>query len=99
MGGTRRSGIVSSASDVLGVNMVRGMRGVGETGEMCMCLARGGVDGEWIRGLGMGFINYVETGGVLDVYLCLGCGGVVESGWTIWARICKGGVVLCLCEL
>ena len=40
VGGTRGSGMVSSAADVLGLNVVRGMRGVGE---MCMCLARGSV--------------------------------------------------------
>ena len=39
LGGTRGSGIVSSAADVLW------MRGVGEVCEMCMCLARGDVDG------------------------------------------------------
>ena len=35
----------------------------------CVCLARGGVGGkggQWIRGLGLGFTNPVETGGVLD---------------------------------
>ena len=39
-------------------------------------VTRGGVRGEWIRLLGLGFTNPVETGGVLDVCLCLGCGGV-----------------------
>ena len=43
VGGTRGSGTVSNASDVLWMSVVRGMRGVGEVGEMCMCLARGGV--------------------------------------------------------
>ena len=55
VGGTRGSGIVSSAADVLCMSVVRGMRGVGGVCEMCMCLARGGVDGEageWMRGLG-----------------------------------------------
>ena len=28
-------------------------------------------------GLGLGFTNPVGTGGVLDVCVCLGCGGVV----------------------
>ena len=45
----------------------------------CVCLARGGVGGEggeWMRGLGMCFTNPVGTGGVLDVCLCFGCGGV-----------------------
>ena len=50
---------------------------------MCMCLARGGVDGEgdeWMRGFGLGFTNPVGTGGVLDVCLCFGCGGVGGVG-------------------
>ena len=47
---------------------------------MCMCLARSGVGGEGdelVRGLGLGFINPVGTGVVLDVCLCFGCGGWV----------------------
>ena len=28
---------------------------------------------------GLGFTNPVGTGGVLDVYLCFGCGGVGEE--------------------
>ena len=72
MGGTRGSCIVSDAADVLW------MRGVCE---MCMCLARCGVGregGEWISGLGLGlgFTNPVGAGGVLDMCLCFGCGGV-----------------------
>ena len=43
VGGTRGSGIVSSAADVLWMSVVRGMRGVGGVCEMCVCLARGGV--------------------------------------------------------
>ena len=45
---------------------------------MCdvMYLARGGVGGEWMRGLGLGFTNPVGTEGVLDVCLCLGCSGM-----------------------
>ena len=45
VGGTRGSVIVSCADDVLGVRVVRGMRGVSGLCEMCMCLARGGVGG------------------------------------------------------
>ena len=62
VGGTRGSGIVSSAADVLWMSVVRGMRGVGEVREMYMCLARGGVGGEWMIGLGLGFTNPVRTG-------------------------------------
>ena len=38
--------VLSSAADVLWVSVVREMRGVGGVCEMCMCVARGGVDGE-----------------------------------------------------
>ena len=75
VGGTRSSGIVSSAADLLWMGVVRRMRGVGGVWEMCMCLARGGVGGEggeWMRGLGLGFTNPVGTGEVLDVCLCFG---------------------------
>ena len=51
VGGTHGSGIVlSSAVDVLWMRVVRGMRGVGEVYEMCMCLARGGVGREGVSG-------------------------------------------------
>ena len=43
VGGTRGSGSVSSAADVL---WMRGVRAVGGVCEMCMYLARGGVGGE-----------------------------------------------------
>ena len=59
------------------------VRGVGGVCDMCMCLARGGVGGEgdeWMRVLGLGFTNPVETGGVLDVSLCFGYGGVGGLG-------------------
>ena len=40
VGGTRGSGIVYSAVDVLGMSLVRGKRGIGGVCEMCMYLAR-----------------------------------------------------------
>ena len=43
--GTHSSCIVSSASDVLCMSVLLGMRGVGEVCEMCMCLSRGGEGG------------------------------------------------------
>ena len=101
MGGTRGSDIVSSAAEVLGMGVVRGIKGNGEVCEMCVCLARGGVGGEsceWIRGLGLGFTNPVETRGVLDVCLCLGCGGVGGEWVGACTRVWRRGVVLCLCE-
>ena len=45
MGGTRGSGIVYGAADVIRMGVVRGIRGVGGVCEMYMCLARGGVGG------------------------------------------------------
>ena len=72
VGGTRGSCIVYSAADVLCMSVVRGMRGVGGVGDMCVCLARvAWVErgGKWMRGLGMGFTNPVGTRGVLDVRL------------------------------
>ena len=52
---------------------------------MCMCLARGRCG--WLRELGLGFTNPLGTGGVLDMCLCFGCGGVVlclcESGFSV----------------
>ena len=32
--------------------------------------------GEWMKELGLVFANPVGTGGVLDMCLCFGCGGV-----------------------
>ena len=46
VGGTRGSGIVSSAADVLWMSVVRVMRGVGAVCEMGMGFARGGLGGE-----------------------------------------------------
>ena len=45
---------------------------------MCMCLVRGRRwrGGEWMKGFGLGFTNPVSAGGVLDVCLYFGCGGV-----------------------
>ena len=98
MSGKCGSGVLSSTGDVL-------VRGVGGVGDMCMCLARGGVGGEggeWMRELGLGFTNPVWTRGMLDMCLCFGCGGVggVDCGeWVgAWTRVGSGGVVLCLCE-
>ena len=48
---------------------------------MCMCLAvggLGGVGGEWVTGLGLG---YTHSGGTWGKWgLCFGCGGVGGVG-------------------
>ena len=44
VGGTRDSGILSSADDVLGMSVVRGMREVVGVCEMCVCTACGDVE-------------------------------------------------------
>ena len=83
MSGTRGSGVLSSTGDVL-------LRGVGGVCDMCMCLAWGGVGGEWMRELGLGFTNPVGTGGVLDMCLCFGCDDVPSSG-SEWLACPKNG--------
>ena len=35
--------------------------------------------GEWMRELGLGLTNPLGIGGVLDMCLCFGCGGVGQS--------------------
>ena len=80
MGSTCGSGVLSSACDVLETSV---MRGVGGVCDMCMCLARGGVggvEGEWVTGLGMDFTNSGRTWGKWDMCVCLGCGGVGVGG-------------------
>ena len=54
VGCTRGLGIVSSKADVQWNSVVHGLQGVSEVCEMCMCLARGGVGGERVSGLGLG---------------------------------------------
>ena len=86
MCGTRGSGVLSSAGDVLEMSVVRGVGGVCD---MCMCLAQGrvgGVGDEWVRGLG--FTNPGGTGGS-GICVCLLRG----SGWAAWARVLEGGLV------
>ena len=81
------------------MSVVCEMRGVDGECEVCMCLVRvgvGGVVGEWMRGLVLGFPNPVGTGGVVDVCLCLGCGSVGGVGGEcvgVWTRIWRGGVM------
>ena len=74
MGGTRGSGVLSSAGDVLEMSVVRGVGGVCD---MCMYLARGGVGGAGGERIGFGFTN---PGGKWDMCLCFGCGGVGGGG-------------------
>ena len=57
---------MSSAADVLWMSVVRGMKGVGR---VCVCVWLGEAwvksgrgEGEWMRGLGLGFTNPVGTG-------------------------------------
>ena len=75
MSGTRGSGVLSSTGEVLEMSAVRGVGGVCD---ISICLARV----VWVerevsmRELGLGFTNPVGTGGVLEMCLCLGCGGV-----------------------
>ena len=67
MGGTRDSGVLSSAGDVLEMSVVRGV------GMYVFGFAWGGVGGfggEWMRGLGLGFTNPRGTRGS-GIYVCV----------------------------
>ena len=68
--------VVSRAADMLEMSVVCGMRGVG--GVYVFGSGRRMWRGEWMRGLCIALTIPVGTWGVLDVCLCLGCGGV---GW------------------
>ena len=89
VGGTRGSGIVSSAADVLWMS---GMRGVGGVCEMCMCLVRAAcwrVD----ERIGFGLYQSCENSEQWEcwTYVCvLGCGGV--CGADMGLRPGSGGV-------
>ena len=57
----------------------------------------GGVGGEWVSGLGLGFTNPGRTRGKWDMCLCFSCGGVgVEVGGRLgpgsgrvgWCYVC-----------
>ena len=48
-----------------------------------MCLARGGVGGEWMRGLGLDFTNPLGAGTVF---------GRVSVVWLWWCESCRRGV-------
>ena len=76
MGGTRGSGIVSSAANVLWMSVVHWMRGVGGICEMCMCLARGGMCGEVDERIGFG------------LYQSCGNRGSVGRVSVFWLRWC-----------
>ena len=78
---------MSSTYDVLAMNVVHGVRDVGEVCEMCIYLTRNRVGGEyseWVTEFGLGFTNPVGTAGtVWDVCLCLSCGGMgCVEGWS-----------------
>ena len=57
-------------------------------------------EGECMRGLGLGFSNPVETGKVLDVCLCFGCGGVYgECPWGLEQGLEVGVGSVCVVSL
>ena len=77
MGGARGSGVMSSAGDVREMSV---MRGVGGVCDMCMCLARGGVGGEW--GIGFGFYQSWRNIGKVG-YVCV----LVAVVWVLFGRV------------
>ena len=81
------------------------VRGVGGVCDMCMCLARGGLEcvgGKLVTGLGLGFTNSGGTWGKCDMCLCLVevvWVGLGKTGLAAWARVREGRVVLWMCVL
>ena len=61
----------------------------------------GGVGGEWVTGLGLGFTNSGGTWGKWDMCLCFGCGGVGGVGGDCFFGLGQGlggwGVVMSVC--
>ena len=55
--------------------------------------------GEWVSGLVLGFTTPVGTGGMLDMCLCLGCGGVGGEWVGGLDQGLEGWGVLCMCEM
>ena len=89
MGGTRGSGVLSSAGDVLEMSV---MRGEGKERDMCMCLARGWrCWGEWI-GFGL-YQSWRNRGKVayMAVFWLRWC-WCWGSGCVAWARVWEDGV-------
>ena len=97
-GGTRDSGIVSSAADVLWMSVMRGMRGVSGVCEMCMSLARGGLGGDGDERIGFGI--YKSGGnrgsvGRVSVFWLRWCGwvGGLDHGLEVWCCVtCESGL-------
>ena len=88
---------MSSAADVLAMSVVRGTRGVGGVCEMCMCLVRGSVGGEWIRGVdkrsGFGLYQTCGNRGIV------GCVSVFGLRCCVWFRWGVGWCYICVsCE-
>ena len=80
MGGTRGSGVLASAGDVLEISVVRGVGGVYD---MCMCLARCGVGGVVGERIGFGFYQFWRN--MWNV-------GYVSVFWLRWCGWCWGRV-------
>ena len=80
MGGTRGSGVLASAGDVLEISVVRGVGGVYD---MYMCLARAGVVGVGGERIGFGLYQFWRNMGKV---------GYVSVFWLWWCGWCWGRV-------
>ena len=69
----------------------------------CVCVwlgaGVGGVGGEWVIGLSLGFTNSGGTWGKWDMCLCFGCGGVggVGGEWVGCLGLGGWGHVMSVC--
>ena len=70
-GGVVSSVIVSTATVVLVMSAVRGMRGVGGVCEICMCLGRGSVGGEGAERIGFGLYQSCGNRGECWTRVCV----------------------------
>ena len=97
MGGTRCSGVLASACDVLEMSVVRGVGGVCD---MCMCLARGevgGVGGDWVWALPI-LEEHVESGICVCVLVAVVWVVFGESGWALEPGYGRMGWCKCDCS-
>ena len=101
MGGTRGSGVLASAGDVLEMSVVRGVSGVCD---MCMCLVRGGVGGMGMSGSQdcVSALHILKEHGVSGICVCVLVVVVWvvlgENEWVAWARVWQDGwCYVCVC--
>ena len=93
MGRTRGSRVLASAGDVLEMSVVRG---VGGMCDICMCLARGWVEGVGEERIGFGVYQFWRNMGKVGYVSVFGCGGV-GGEWVVGLGQRGWGGVMSVC--